>query len=121
MPSIAFALPILPGKTDAARRFTEEVLGSRRGEFEESEHHLGITKESWHLQSGPEGDMALIYFEAADPAHALEQFGKSQVPFDRWFKRQVQMQDLSGVDISQPGHGPPSELVLDWQASPLAV
>jgi hypothetical protein len=119
MPSIAFALPILAGKTDAARRFTEEVLGSRRGEFEESEHHLGITRESWYLQSGPEGDMALVYFEAADPAHALAEFGKSQAPFDRWFKQQVL--DLSGVDISQPAPGPPSEVVLDWQASEVAV
>jgi len=114
MPPIAFALPVLPGKADAGRRFAQEVLGSRRAEFEESERRLGITRESWHLQTGPQGDMVLIYFEAADPARALEEFGKSQTPFDRWFKQQVQ--ELSGVDIGQPAPGPPSEMVFDWQA-----
>jgi hypothetical protein len=114
MPSIAFAFPVLPGRTEAGRRLAAEVL-ARRQEWEESERKLGITKENWYLQSSPQGDMVIVYLEAADPNRALQQFGQSQEPFDLWFKKQVE--DICGINMNEPPQGPPNEAFFEWQAS----
>src|SRR5947209_6288030 len=42
---LAFALPILPGKQEAWRRFCQELLESRFCEYQESRQRLGITRE----------------------------------------------------------------------------
>jgi hypothetical protein len=115
MGSIAFALPLLPGQEATGREFAAEVLGPRRQEWEASERRLGITKENWYVQPWPQSGVVIVYFEAADPARALEQFGQSQAPFDIWFKQQVQ--NLCGVDMNQPPPGPLPEVIFEWQAS----
>ena len=49
MPAIGFVVPILPGKLEEHRQLDEELMGSRREEFQESRRRLGIHRESsWH-------------------------------------------------------------------------
>ncbi|HZB82902.1 MAG TPA: hypothetical protein VE288_08665 [Rubrobacteraceae bacterium] len=38
-----FARPLVADRAGAVRRMREEVLGARRGEYEESRRRLGIT------------------------------------------------------------------------------
>ncbi|HEY7907567.1 MAG TPA: hypothetical protein VIC60_01780 [Thermomicrobiales bacterium] len=78
MESVAFALPILPGKTEAARTFQRLLNGSRKGEYGESERNIGITKELWFLQQTPNGDLFVAYLESPDAARALATFSQSR-------------------------------------------
>ena len=113
MASIAFALPLTPGKTQEWRQWSQEMVGPRQSEYKASRQRLGITTEQSFLQQTPQGDMAVIYIEAADPGRAFQGLATSQDPFDVWFRQRVK--DLfNGVDLTQPQ--PPPELVFDGLA-----
>ncbi len=104
MQPFCIAFPVLPGKRDAVKQFSDATFHTRRREFEASEKRLGIPKETWFLQPTPQGDLILVYLEAPDPIKALQEFGRSQDPFDRWFKEEVKA--ITGVDLNQPPPGP---------------
>jgi hypothetical protein len=62
MASLALALPLLPGKTEEWRRWTqEEMAGLRLGEFQASRKRLGITREASFLRQTPQGDMGVLH------------------------------------------------------------
>ncbi len=84
-----FAAAILPGKTEQARTFLRALEGERKKEFAACERRLGVTTEVWAIQQGPQGDMYLCYFAAADVAHVAEEFTASPQEFDVWFNAQM--------------------------------
>lgn len=115
MASLAFALPVTAGKTEEWRRWSEELRGPRRNEYQASRHNLGITTERAYLQHTPQGDMVVVYLEGDDLQQSFQGLGTSQDPFDIWFRQRAK--DLfSGLDLSQPPPGPISELVFDGLA-----
>jgi len=114
MDQVCFALPVLPGKTEGARAFMEELEGSRKAAYAASEQRIGIVKESWYLQQTAGGDLLVAYMESPDFAKALELFGQSTDEFDEWFK--ARMLDVTGVDLSQPLPGPLSEQLSSYEA-----
>lgn len=114
MKTIAFAVPILPGKTEQWKSFADEIVGARLSEFEHSQQELGISTENWYLQQTPQGDMAIIYMEGEDPAAALAELGQSQGSFEVWFKAQAL--EIHGMDLNQPMPGPISEVINEWSA-----
>ncbi len=114
MASFASAFPILPGKTEQWKRFCQETVGPRRSEYEATNNRLGVTRDFAALQQTPQGDLAILYFEAPDIARVLEEYGSSQEPFVAWVREQSK--DTLGVDLSQPLPGPLPEVVLDWRA-----
>jgi fermentation-respiration switch protein FrsA (DUF1100 family) len=112
MPSIAFAAPILPGKTEADREAIRSCAdGERRAEFEASRGRHGIKREAVWIQPTPGGDVAVVYIEADDLEAAFAGIGSSEDPFDRWFREQVR--DVHGIDLAEPF--PPPEQILDFQ------
>lgn len=113
MASIAFTLPILPGKTEDFRRFVGEALGPRRNERIAARRRVGITKERIWIQHTPRGDMLLLYLEMDDKTRDDRAFFTSQDPYDLWFKPQIQ--SITGIDLNQPPPGPPPELVFEWE------
>jgi hypothetical protein len=113
--AMTLVLPILPGKQEAWRRFCQTLLGRRLCQYAESRGRLGITKELIWLAQTPQGDLAVVYLEAPHPEHVLVQLGASDLPFDRWLRKQ--WQELHGLDLTQPPLGPENELVLVWPAS----
>jgi hypothetical protein len=116
MASLAFALPLTPGKTEEWRQWSAEMLGPRRAEYEASRRRLGITVERAYLQRTPQGDWNIVYLEGPDIAKAFAGLAASQNPFDVWFRERAK--DLfSGLDLSQPLPGPLAELVHDGGAS----
>ncbi len=64
MTSLAMILPLLPGKTEGWKRWSQEMAGARFREFQASRNRLGITKEVSFLQRTPQGDMGVFYLEA---------------------------------------------------------
>jgi len=112
MASYSFAIPILPGKTEAVRRLATEASGPRRSEMDEFQQRVGITKQEVWLQQTPQGDLSIVYFEAADPGRMFQELASSDKPFDRWYAQQLK--EIHGIDPSQPL--PPNELIIEWPA-----
>lgn len=111
MEQALFALPILPGKTAAARAFLQEVGGPRIQELAACGETAGIAKELWAIQQMPQGDFLVAYIAGDDLTHAFKEFAASQTAFDRWFKEQVRA--ATGADLNTPPPGPISEILAD--------
>ncbi len=119
MSGIVLTFPILNGKVEAWRRFTQELSGFRRVSFEASRKRLGITRERLTLLENAFGATAVTTLEAPDVAKALGQIIISEVPFDVWYREQLQ--ELHGVNLAgyeqfaQPTPLPPEqELLFEW-------
>ena len=54
MTAITFAVPILPGKTEAWKQAVSEIHGPRKNEYEESRRRMGVTREVVSLQPSPD-------------------------------------------------------------------
>ena len=114
MASLAMVLPLLQGKTEDWKHWTQEMAGTRLSEFRASRERLGITREESFLQQTPQGDMAILYIEAEDIARAFQGLATSQDPFDVLFRQKTQ--EFFGFDLAQPPSGPPPAMVFDWRA-----
>ena len=101
MPVTVFAVPVLPGKTDAWKAAVEEVNGPRKEEYIQARRSLGITKEVACLQQTPHGDVVVVYIEANDTSRILQAMLEATGPFDRWFQQSVLL-NCHGIDASQP-------------------
>jgi hypothetical protein len=124
MSSIVLTLPIVNGKVEAWRRFCQEMSGSRRQMYEASRRRLGITRERLALVETTVGSAAVTTLEAPDVGEALGQIMTSELPFDRWYREQVQ--ELHGVKLDGYEHfsellrAPPTqkqELLFEWTLS----
>ena len=111
MDQTVFALPILPGKTAAARAFLQEMDGPRKQELAACGQSVGVTKEVWAIQQTPQGDMYVAYITGEDIAQAFTQLAASQSEFDRWLKQQLQ--ETTGADLNTPPPGPISEILAE--------
>lgn len=114
MDQTLFALPILPGKTEAARAFLQEMGGPRKHELAACGESAGIARELWAIQQTPRGDLVVVYIAGEDLAHAFKEFAASQSEFDRWCKQRVQ--ETTGADLNTPPAGPISEILADTAA-----
>lgn len=119
MPGIVLTFPILTGKVEAWRRFCQELSGSRLQMYITSRRRMGITYERVALVETAYGSTAVTIMEAVDVDRALGQIITSILPFDRWYRAQVQ--ELHGVDIggydlfSQRTQLPnDQELLFEW-------
>jgi len=113
MPTIAFAAPLLPGKTDADREALASCAsGDRRADYEASRKRAGITREAVWIQSTPGGDVAVVVIESDDVQAAMGALATSEDPFDVWFRDHVR--DVHGIDIAE--ESPPPEQILDYRA-----
>jgi hypothetical protein len=113
MPTIAFAAPLLPGKTDADREALASCAdGDRSAHHRASRERAGITREAVWIQSTPDGDVAVVVVEAPDIEAAMGALATSDEPFDKWFRQHVS--DVHGMDLAEGF--PPPEQVLDYKA-----
>jgi hypothetical protein len=114
MPSVAFAVPLLPGKTEQDRTDIGSCApsGQRHAAYEASRARHGITREAVWIQTTPAGDLAIVYIEANDLQAAFAGIGSSQDPFDVWFREQVR--DVHGVNLEDATR--PPEQILDFRA-----
>lgn len=110
-----FALPIYGGKSAAARTFLAKLETERKSAYAASEQRLGITRELWAIQTTPEGELFVVFFQADDIPGAVRQFVESRDQFDLWFKQQVN--DTTGVDLNVQPNGALSEILSIYNAS----
>jgi hypothetical protein len=111
--AIAFAIPLLPDKTDTDRSAMLSCWhGDRRTAYEASRGRLGITREAVWIQSTPNGDVAVVHLEADDLQRAFTGMGASNHPFDRWFR--AHCLEVHGLDLT--AGFPPPEQVLHFRS-----
>jgi hypothetical protein len=112
MESVAFAAPILPGKTEIDRQAMESCAhGERQAAHAASRTRHGISREAVWIQQTPGGDVAVVYMEADDLQAALQGLGSSEDAFDVWFRENLR--DVHGIDLAQGF--PPPEQTLDFR------
>jgi hypothetical protein len=110
VPSVAFCVPIIPGKEETDRKSFEDAAGPRREELNASRRRAGITREMvWHQQT-PDGTVAVVYLEADDIAASMQALATSADPFDQWFRDVIK--DVHGIDLAEGGP-PTPELVFE--------
>jgi len=95
------------------------MAGSRHQAYEASRRRLGITRERLALVATTFGSAAVTTLEAHDLGQALNQIIASDLPFDRWYREQVQ--ELHGVNLAryevflQQAPSPDNqELLFEW-------
>ena len=109
MPAIAFAAPLLPGKTEPDRLAMASCWhGERQAAYEDSRRRAGITKEAVWIQATPAGDLAVVYLQADDLGAAFKLLGSSDEPFDRWFRDHIR--DVHGISL-EDGFPPPEQIL----------
>ena len=116
MAFLAFAIPILPGKTPEWRAWMEELNGPRKQEFADSRSRAGLHERTF-FQSTPMGDLVIVTLEGDDPAASFGRLMQQDDDFAKWFLTHAS--ELHGFDLSQATTGAPSELVID--SEPMAV
>jgi hypothetical protein len=115
MQSMAFAIPITPGKTEDWREWSREIEGPRWEEYLASRKRLGIAVERAYLQHTPHGDFNVVYLEGEDLGRSFQALATSQEPFDVWFRQSAK--DLfSGLDLAESLTEPLSSLAFDGGA-----
>ena len=96
---VVLALPVIPGRTEAYRRFVQELQGSRRAAFVAACHRWGIAGMALALAPHRPGDVILAYIVLARDLGDVEaRLAVADDPFDRWLKARVR--ELHGVDLS---------------------
>ena len=88
MDYICWVVPVIPGRTDAARAYCESLEKERRAEYEASEREIGIDRELFFLWHGPAGDYIVLYMDGADMTDALKKWADHEGPFETWGKAQ---------------------------------
>jgi hypothetical protein len=109
------AIPVLPGKTEAARAFLEELEGPRKEDYARADVEIGVAQETWFLQNTPEGDLLLLYMEGEDLARTFGLFVESKDELFVWFKERLL--EITGQDWNSPPPGPVSELLSHYEAA----
>jgi hypothetical protein len=116
MQSIGFIAPLLPGMTETDRSAMISCWrGQRQEAYESSRRRLGITREAVFIQPTPNGDVAIVYWEADDLEAALKGMATSEDGFDRWFRDHVR--EVHGLNV-EDGF-PPPEQVMDFRSGPV--
>ncbi len=109
---LIFTLPVVPGKTQALKEFIATAMGPKWKEYDASQKRHGIHKETWFLQSTPQGDWIISYAELDDIQKAFGGFAVSTDPFDVWARDQTK--EITGIDFSQPPQTPLPEQILKY-------
>src|SRR5713101_5329184 len=119
MPGIVLTFPIVAGKVEAWRRFCQEMSGSRSVMYEASRRRLAITRERLALVETPFGSAATTTLESPDIGRVLTELITSNLPFDCWYREQVE--ELYGVTLARyeqfavPARAiQPQELLFEW-------
>ena len=107
---IAIAVPILPGKTEQWKKFSNELKTNRLNDFNDSRKKLNVVERTF-LQSTPEGDMVIVTLEGENPEAAFIKFGQGTDEFTKWFSKQVK--EIHNFDLSSISKDKMPKLIVE--------
>ena len=111
MPEAVLIMTILPDREERWRRFAQDLLGDRLGEYEDLGRRLGVRGVRVYLARTSRREVILAYVETADPEGAFRRLVASEEPFAEWFKEKLMA--LHGYDLGHPRMGPSPELIFE--------
>jgi hypothetical protein len=104
---------VLPGKEEMAAEELPEYSRTHLEEYAESRKRAGITMERVYDMATPMGTFNILYGEGE---HGFEEstriLNTSDAEFDKYFFAKIQ--EITGLDFSQPPPGPAIELIGEW-------
>lgn len=106
----AMAMPILSGKTEQWRKFSNDLKSRYKAEYNESRKKLGVY-ERIYFQSTKLGDLVIVTLEGNNPEGAFAKFGEGNDEFTKYFNTQVK--EIHGVDLTQKLSGSLPDLVIE--------
>lgn len=113
MAPLTLLLPMHPDNIEAWRRLCQEMMGTRREQYEASRRQLGVIEERISLVHTARGVVALLSMDVEEPEGFLRRLLASTTPFDLWFKRQLR--EIQGVALPVPATDMHNEVLLRWQ------
>jgi hypothetical protein len=105
--------PILPGRTEACRRFAQEMCDGQGDAYAASRTALGIDEERIWIHETATAATVIILLETAWPDDVLRALVTSQHSFDCWFRQELR--NVSGLDLAEASHKLMPELVSGWR------
>lgn len=113
MGQLVLVMPVLPGQSEAWRRYAQELMGSRRQELDQACARWKISRLSvWITRDRPAPVTVAEIAMAGDIFDTIEQFVRSQDPFDRWLRQQADA--LRGITLDYSVVRFRAEHVFDW-------
>jgi hypothetical protein len=103
--------PVLQGKLDKWRSFTDQMNGPRRAEHDASRKRMGMTREVASLMQTPHGDFVCLCHEADSLKTAFQMLAESQEPYDVWSRENAV--DIHGITPEMMSKTP-AVVVFDW-------
>jgi len=101
-----------PGTQERWRRFAQEIVGSRRDQFEASCRQVGISRVQVRLAQMRCGELLLILLNTQEPQQTLQELATSELPFARWLRGQRQL--LLGWNVQDVLPGQHHDLIFAW-------
>ncbi len=95
---IHLALPILPGKSEAWRRFIQELQGPRQSEWKAWCGRVGLKRVQVWLSASPQQTIVLLQATFAQTDCYSHPTITDKLPFDRWLREHILA--LHGIDIA---------------------
>lgn len=112
MEKIAFALPVLPGKTQALRELAIQLRTKQKEEFQDFLKRLNTVEENWYLQPFGEQDLCICYLVAENLNEAFSKLAQSNHPFDNFIKDINK--EIFGIDFNEPSDGGMPEVLFQF-------
>lgn len=109
MPSVAFGVPVPPGKTAAVKAFVEELFGDKHDHFHTHRKGRGVHRITVFHQTWPV-EQFVVYMDAADLEKAMGVHDPGH-EFESWFAKK--WEELSGHHPDKITHEI-AEIVFDW-------
>ena len=98
---ICLIIPILPGLSEAWRRFAQELQGPRRQDWLMWQERMKLQCLRYTVQSSYQQHIVLLQVQLAAGSAAPHELSHNQTPFDRWLREQLLY--LHGIDLAQIG------------------
>ena len=105
--------PILPGQTEACRRFVQKINDGWGDAYTASRAGMGIHEERIWIHETATAATVIFLIETGTPDAVLDALARSQHPFDCWFRQQVLA--LLGLDLTEASHKLMPQLVSGWR------
>jgi hypothetical protein len=99
MIAIMTSIPLLPGKSEAWRRWVQELQGSHHPEYDAALRRWGISHTRFWISEAMDSEVVVTYFEVQDPETLSDMLEMSQHPFDVWYRQKLQ--EFHGIDVRQ--------------------
>ena len=96
--------PIVEGKLEAWKRWTKDLTGPNKREFDDFNKRYGLTRHDVWLVETPAGPLAVVLHEGPGGDTMMQKVGHSENSYDKNMVRLIS--DFHGMDMNSPPPGP---------------